>query len=56
MNCVKFDEQANAACRQINEETVGRADLGEEGDPAGGGVTDRYNQIIGGDKATKASE
>ena len=43
MDCVKFDEQANAACRQINQEIVARAEMGEEGEPAGGGVTDRYN-------------
>ena len=52
MGTVKFDDQANTACRQINQEVVARG----EDNPNEGGVVDRYNQIIGGDKATKAAE
>ena len=49
---VKFDEQANQACRQNNAEVI---DKNEETPTLGGNIT-KYSELSGGDKSATCSE
>ena len=52
MNAVKFDDNANAACRQINQATYDR----NEDNPSPGGVVDKFTELMGAGKACRATE
>ena len=52
MNAVRFDDQANAACRQVNQAIYDR----NEANPTAGGIVDKYKQLLGPDKACTAAE